>query len=54
LVIDDCNFDGVVDSVDQFINTNKLTTIFKRLILTSELEDEQSWWNGIYLLVLEK
>ena len=54
LVIDDCNFDGVVDSVDQFINTNKLTTIFKRLILTTELEDEQSWWNGIYLLVLEK
>ena len=54
LVIDDCNFDGVVDSVDQFINTNKLTTIFKRLILTTELEDNQSWWNGIYILVLRK
>jgi len=54
LVIDDCNFDGVVDSVDQFINTNKLTTIFKRLILTTELEDNQSWWNGVYLLVLKK
>lgn len=54
LIVDDANFEGVVSSVEHFINTNKLTTSFKRMILTTEVEDDKSWWNGIYILVLEK
>ena len=54
LIVDDANFDGVVSSVDTFINNNKLTTVFKKLLLTTEIEDDKSWWNGIYLIVLKK
>jgi hypothetical protein len=54
LVLDDANFEGVVKSADDFVTNNKLKNIFSKLILTSTVEDEKDWWNGIYILVLEK
>ena len=33
---------------------NNLKQIFSRLILTTTVEDERDWWNGVYVLVLEK
>lgn len=54
LVLDDANFDGVVESIRDFINSKKLDCVFERVLLTEELEDEKSWWNGVYLAVLRK
>ena len=54
LVIDDANFDGVIESAQEYISVNNLKVLFERKILTTILEDENSWWNGLYILVLEK
>lgn len=54
LVLDDANFEGVVKSADDFVSQNNLKQIFSRLILTTTVEDERDWWNGVYVLVLEK
>lgn len=54
LIIDDCNFEGVVESANAFIENNNLNKIFERKILTSIPEDSNSWWNGIYILILSK
>lgn len=54
LVLDDANFDGVVESANEFIQNNNLKVLFERKILTTIPEDETSWWNGIYILILEK
>lgn len=52
LVIDDANFDGVVDATDEFFEDK--TVVYKRTLLTEELEDHNDWWNGVYILVIEK
>jgi hypothetical protein len=54
LIIDDANFEGVIESVDHFINVNGLNVLFERKILTTIPEDTNSWWNGLYILVLKK
>jgi hypothetical protein len=54
LILDDANFEGVVESAEEFITNNNLKVLFERKILTTIPEDENSWWNGIYILVLEK
>lgn len=54
LVLDDANFDGVVNSMNDIIREENLNVLFSRIILTTEVEDEKSWWNGLYILVLEK
>lgn len=54
LVLDDANFDGVIRTGDKFVEINNLELLFERQILTPELEDSTSWWNGLYILVLKK
>jgi len=54
LILDDANFMGVIESADQFCQENNLKVLFNRKILTSIPEDENSWWNGLYIMVLEK
>jgi hypothetical protein len=54
LILDDANFDGVVQSISDIIKEENLKVLFERKILTTIPEDENSWWNGIYILVLEK
>ena len=54
LVLDDANFEGVVSSADEFVETNNLRALFRRKILTSVVEDDKDWWNGLYILVLSK
>jgi hypothetical protein len=54
LVLDDANFDGVVDSANDLIEEENLKVLFQRKILTTIPEDENSWWNGLYILVLKK
>jgi len=54
LIVDDANFSGVVDSVDEWVTQSRLKKVFERKILTSIIEDADSWWNGIYILILDK
>lgn len=52
LVVDDANFDGVVDATDKFAEDK--TVVFKRMMATANIEDAGDWWNGLYILVIEK
>ena len=54
LVIDDANFKDVVESSKDFIQKNNLKILYERILLTDELEDSSSWWNGIAVFVLKK
>jgi hypothetical protein len=54
LVVDDANLDGVLTSTKDFIEENKITVLYERSILTGEIEDTNSWWNGINIFVLKK
>lgn len=52
LIVDDANFQGVVSSTDEFLKDKK--AIYKRLITTETPEDANDWWNGLYIIVIEK
>ena len=54
LIVDDANFKDVVESAKEFASENKLEILYERIILTDELEDSNSWWNGIVIFVLKK
>jgi hypothetical protein len=54
LVVDDANFDGVVEGTVQFVRENNLVCYFERKILSGIIENPTHWWNGIHILVLEK
>ena len=54
LVIDDANFDGVIDSAIQYIKENNFDVWFERKILSGIPENPNHWWNGLYVMVLEK
>jgi predicted O-methyltransferase YrrM len=53
LLIDDANFDGVVDGTREAINNLNLTVTYERLIL-NEIEDPEAWWNGLYILIVRR
>jgi predicted O-methyltransferase YrrM len=53
LLIDDANFDGVVEGAREAINNLNLIVSYERLIL-NDLEDPEAWWNGIYIIVVKK
>ena len=54
MVIDDANFDGVIESAVQFIKDNDFDIYFERKILSKTVENPTHWWNGIFVMVLEK
>ena len=51
LILDDANFDGVVESAEQFIKQNQYDILFEQKLLNS-IESDQMWWNGLHILVL--
>tara|TARA_B100000965_G_scaffold250577_1_gene210710 strand:- start:7676 stop:9319 length:1644 start_codon:yes stop_codon:yes gene_type:complete len=54
LVVDDANFDGVVEATMDFVSENQLEVFFERKILSGIIENPNHWWNGIHVLVLRK
>ena len=54
LLVDDANMPGVVDSAMDFTTSKRLKVLYERKILTTVPEDQSSWWNGIYILLLQK
>ncbi len=54
LIIDDANMPNVIESVDEFVRIKKLDVLYERKVLTNKPEDDTSWWNGLYILLLKK
>ena len=52
LVVDDANFEGVIKYTEDFLDDKKV--LYGRVIRTETPEDENDWWNGIYVVVIEK
>ena len=50
VIVDDANFDGTVDGAKLALIESGLTVHFERIILEEEHENENGWWNGIYIL----
>ena len=52
LIVDDANFEGVIETTEKFLKDK--TVVFERKLLTKELEDANDWWNGMYIVVVDK
>lgn len=53
LIFDDANWDGVVNGAEAGIKKAGLTVQYEKKMLNS-IEDEQMWWNGVYIVVVKK
>lgn len=54
LVVDDCNFDGVMAAVDKLCKDRKFAVLYKKVLRSQEIEDELGWWNGVAVMVIGK
>lgn len=53
LILDDANFYGVVESVEEFIRRTQYKVLFEQKLL-NDVECNNMWWNGLYILILQK
>lgn len=53
LIFDDANWQGVVQGADRGIAESNLNVVYSKLIL-NDIEDSNMWWNGLYIVVVEK
>jgi len=54
MVVDDANFIDVVPSVKKVLEDSDFKILFEKQIFTPQLEDSTSWWNGLFIAVVEK
>jgi hypothetical protein len=53
LIFDDANWEGVVAGARQGINSIGAEVGYEKLLLC-DVEDSNSWWNGMYIVVINK
>lgn len=53
IVFDDANWNGVVDGARAGLESVGAKITYEKMILT-EVEDPNSWWNGLYIVVISK
>ena len=53
LILDDANWAGVVAGARKGIDTAKFTVKFEKMFL-NKVEDTTMWWNGLYIMVVER
>jgi len=53
LIFDDANWMGVVQGADLGISLAKLNVIYSKKMLNSP-ENKSQWWNGLYVVVVQK
>lgn len=53
LIIDDANFSGVVAGTNTALEKLNVNIIHSRLLLNN-IENELEWWNGLYILLVNK
>lgn len=54
LVVDDCNFDGVMAAVDKLCKDRNFAVLYKKVLRSQEIEDSMGWWNGVAVMVIGK
>jgi predicted O-methyltransferase YrrM len=52
LIFDDANFDGVVYGANDGLSKSKLNPKYSRILLSSDFEMEDEFWNGLYIVAL--
>ena len=53
IMVDDANWDGVVDGAEDGIEKAGLEVLFKKIWLNNE-ESKEQWWNGFFIAVVRK
>lgn len=53
VIVDDANFSGVVSGTNSALEKLNVNIIHSRLLL-NYIEDELEWWNGLYILLVNK
>ncbi len=53
IMIDDANWEGVVDGAEDGIQKAGLEILFKKIWLNSQ-ESKEQWWNGFFIAVVKK
>jgi len=53
LIVDDANVEQVVKTTKDFVDSKSWKLLYERELLNNQ-EDENMWWNGLYVLVLSK
>jgi predicted O-methyltransferase YrrM len=53
IVMDDANWDGVVDATIKALEDNGAQITYQKMMLNSE-ENIQEWWNGLFIAVIKK
>lgn len=53
LIFDDANWQGVVEGARNGINKAGFEVAYEKMLLC-DVEDLESWWNGLYIVVLSK
>jgi predicted O-methyltransferase YrrM len=53
MIFDDANWEGVVQGATEGIENSKLNILYSKKMLNGT-EDASQWWNGLYILVVER
>lgn len=53
VIFDDANWEGVVSGAQDGLSKINFDVIYERKLL-NDIEDEKMWWNGLYVVVLER
>lgn len=53
IIVDDANFEGVIDGARDGITKSKLNVMYERVLLNS-IEESEGWWNGLYIILVSK
>ena len=53
ILIDDANFDSVVSGARKGVEQSGLKLTYERMI-RNDIEDPEAWWNGLYIMVVNK
>lgn len=53
LIFDDANWTDVVKGAEAGVQSAGLNIVYNRLLL-NEIENPQMWWNGLYIMVVQK
>ena len=53
LIFDDANWEGVVDGAREGIQRIGAEIAYEKMLLNEE-EDPEGWWNGLYVVVIQK
>jgi len=53
LIFDDANWTNVVSGANEGLVKSKLKVLYTKKVL-NQIESEKDWWNGLYIVVVEK